>query len=559
MPLTPSEPSSPSQPPTPSTSTSLSLSPILTPSARPPPPSNNNRGSNNNKAAASLKLVHVPLKVSCEILRQFYNKTGGYNWSNQDGWQFVDSVSVPPVNPPTIVAGGAAYLAPDGNLPGPPPLGKSLPSPVLQSVAAPTSVAGYNSATDPPVGSPINPPSPYPPTTNLDPNNCCGWYGVVCIGPDGVIPPPWTPYDDDLVSNRVSAAPSSESDAGNGVDLECHITTIMTGISTDTLGMEDKGMGGVVAFNMDMVVKVAVGEEGQEGRIIGTSRMMATMKEGGRLTRLMEATEEMVAVLVRETEEVIAAVMEAMIETTRARIRRRLYRYRNRIMEGWEVLVGRRHLGFNGLTGPVPEELSGLVNLMILDISNNELTGQIPESYGNLTRLKRLDISSNQITGAFPVSITRMASMQELVLRNNYLTGSLPTEILKLKQLTELSIANNEFDGMLPSGLFSSLTKLRVVNMNQNGFQGEIDAEVGSLVGLMKFSARANEFKGRIPKEIGNCRQLLSINLSDNHLMGEIPESVYGLQNLRVLDLTDNRLTGRLSPKIGSMLSLTRL
>lgn len=49
-----------------------------------------------------------------------------------------------------------------------------------------------------------------------------------------------------------------------------------------------------------------------------------------------------------------------------------------------------RHLGFNGLTGPVPEELTGLANLLILDISNNELTGEIPESYGNLTRLKRL-------------------------------------------------------------------------------------------------------------------------------------------------------------------------
>lgn len=49
-----------------------------------------------------------------------------------------------------------------------------------------------------------------------------------------------------------------------------------------------------------------------------------------------------------------------------------------------------RHLGFNGLVGPVPDVLSKLANLMILDLSNNELEGQIPESYLNLTKLERL-------------------------------------------------------------------------------------------------------------------------------------------------------------------------
>ncbi|KAF9364034.1 hypothetical protein BGX34_002685 [Mortierella sp. NVP85] len=32
-----------------------------------------------NKAAASLKLIHVPSKVSCDIQRRFYNSTGGVN------------------------------------------------------------------------------------------------------------------------------------------------------------------------------------------------------------------------------------------------------------------------------------------------------------------------------------------------------------------------------------------------------------------------------------------------------------------------------------------------
>jgi len=39
---------------------------------------------------------------------------------------------------------------------------------------------------------------------------------------------------------------------------------------------------------------------------------------------------------------------------------------------------------------------------------------------------------------------------------------------------------------MLPDGLFASLGKLRVVNINQNGFTGQIGPEVGGLTGLVK-------------------------------------------------------------------------
>lgn len=48
------------------------------------------------------------------------------------------------------------------------------------------------------------------------------------------------------------------------------------------------------------------------------------------------------------------------------------------------------------------------------------------------------------------------------------------------------SIANNDFDGLLPEGLFTSLTKLRVININQNGFTGDIAGEIGALAGLLR-------------------------------------------------------------------------
>lgn len=191
-----------------------------------------------NRVAIALNLVHIPLKTSCEILRKFYNSSGGVNWSNQDGWQYVDSVRIPTSSPRGQFRGddnrvmpGAdlrrraqrsdskrdKYTPPDNidddndfapQLHQPPTkkfppsassdLSQGNPVSVSQSHQSPPSY-DYDDS-DPLQGLLFN-PSP-----TVDPDNCCGWFGVVCIGPDGVVPPPWPPYDEDLVSSRYTVA-----------------------------------------------------------------------------------------------------------------------------------------------------------------------------------------------------------------------------------------------------------------------------------------------------------------------------------------------------------------
>ncbi|KAI8350289.1 hypothetical protein B0O80DRAFT_531390 [Mortierella sp. GBAus27b] len=481
-----------------------------------------------NKAAASLKLVHVPLKVSCDILRQFYNSTGGINWSNQDGWQYVDSVTIPPV--PTRGYVRAVHEPSDPKTARVHPSASHAPPEPHRTRALP--YAGRIKGTDPYQGALTGSPS------SLDPNNCCGWYGVICIGPDGVMPPPWPPYDDDLISSRALARKPTDPIRKRGdatppyYDYHDRNQHRHSKDSGKGHGNNSEGRGNSPLRGSGRIDnRIQPDDDNNEpGRPLEDSN-----RDDDRQT--MDSKPE------SDAESRTQPPSQAVVRSGQ--------------IDDWYIIE--LHLGFNGLSGPVPEDLSGLANLMILDISNNDLTGQIPASYGSLTRLRRFDMSSNLITGPFPIAVTQMVNLQQLVLKNNCLTGSLPPELLRLKQLTELSIANNDFDGMLPSGLFSSLTKLRVVNMNQNGFTGEISPEIGSLVALLKFSARANEFKGRIPAEIGNCQQLETVDLGDNHFTGEIPESIYGLQNLRVLDLPDNKLSGQLSPKIGNMISMMRL
>ncbi|KAG9321841.1 hypothetical protein KVV02_007172 [Mortierella alpina] len=501
-----------------------------------------------NKAASALNLVHVPLKTSCEILRQFYNSTGGIDWSNQDGWQYVDSVTIP-AGPQTPrynqrdagTAGsvksevykrstGSRHVEDAPSDPPPPSNSYKLPPPAGSVPSPSMDDASIDSLPVPTTNPPMN----------MDPNNCCGWYGVVCIGPDGIIPPPWPPYDDDLITNRASlpgyGAGSSGTEAQRG---PLRKRDLPPGSPFYNYHNRNPHRGGGSGHDHGSGSRGTGGKDNRRHPDKDNDDGASADGDGYHDDDDHD-----------DDDDGPPPPPIAPPTTTRPG-------GRGQQIDDWYIIE--LHLGFNGLKGPVPSELGNLINLMILDISNNDLTGELPESYGKLTRLKRLDVSSNKITGAFPEAVTKMTSIQELVIKNNYLTGPLPLSIMKLKQLTELSIANNEFDSMLPSGLFASLTKLRVINISQNGFTGEIGPEVGSLAGLLKFSARANELTGRIPKEFGGCKQLQYLNLGDNHFSGELPESIYGLQTLSVLELPGNKLSGAISPRIGDLLSLTRL
>ncbi|KAF9926574.1 hypothetical protein FBU30_003861 [Linnemannia zychae] len=224
----------PTSNPSPSGTIQFSANPTSPPTTTIPTSKKKEHRGSRNRAAIALDLVHVPLKTSCEILRRLYNTSGGVNWVYQDGWQYVDSIRIP--NTPrgrhhSHIEEGLQddidlrrrgdrsramkdrYPPSNNNddydddggdndgfspqLPQP-PTRKTLPSTPPESRPIPPLLPpsyDYDDS-DPLQGSLYN-PSP-----TLDPDNCCGWYGVVCIGPDGVIPPPWPPYDEDLVSSR---------------------------------------------------------------------------------------------------------------------------------------------------------------------------------------------------------------------------------------------------------------------------------------------------------------------------------------------------------------------
>ncbi|BAT87103.1 hypothetical protein LR48_Vigan09g241800 [Vigna angularis] len=86
-------------------------------------------------------------------------------------------------------------------------------------------------------------------------------------------------------------------------------------------------------------------------------------------------------------------------------------------------------LGNQGLKGYLPNDISRLHNLQILNLSGNGIRGAIPSPLGTITSLQVLDLSYNFFNGSIPESLGQLTSLQRLNLNGNFLSGRVPATL----------------------------------------------------------------------------------------------------------------------------------
>ncbi|KAB1221212.1 hypothetical protein CJ030_MR2G020390 [Morella rubra] len=150
------------------------------------------------------------------------------------------------------------------------------------------------------------------------------------------------------------------------------------------------------------------------------------------------------------------------------------------------------------LKGAIPDCISNLRHLQVLDLSSNRLNSSIPSEVWSLENLQFLDLSSNALGGSFSSKMQTSSVMEQLNLSQNYITGNIPSII----------------------GTFESL---RYLDLSKNLFQGEIPQSLGDLKGLDELDLSYNNLSGTIPKSLEALPFLKYLNLSFNKLSGEIP------------------------------------
>ncbi|MCO5561678.1 hypothetical protein L7F22_015299 [Adiantum nelumboides] len=216
-------------------------------------------------------------------------------------------------------------------------------------------------------------------------------------------------------------------------------------------------------------------------------------------------------------------------------------------------------LNSNKFIGSIPPELGRLSSLQVLDFSANLLSGTIPPELANLQNLQTLNLFSNSLNGSIPHELGSLKSLRQLALFSNKLSGSIPPSLGNLTRLRVLRIGNNALSGKIPPEL-GGCESLQVLGLTQSMLEGSIPPEFGKLRSLTSLALWKNELTGTIPPELGNLSNLTSLTLYKNYdLTGDIPPEIGKLQKLQILYMYRSNLTGHIPQELGNCTSLVEL
>ncbi|XP_028095703.1 receptor-like protein 43 [Camellia sinensis] len=180
----------------------------------------------------------------------------------------------------------------------------------------------------------------------------------------------------------------------------------------------------------------------------------------------------------------------------------------------------------NVLTGPIPQSISKLVNLVNLNLSYNNFSGVELHVFLNLKKLELLDLSSNNLSvRAGPLSVPPLA-VSYFFISQNKLIGDIPLSICNSSSLKILDLSHNNMSGVIPQCLGNST--LSVLDLRVNGFHGTIPTFAN----------------GELPRSLANCRHMEILDLGNNKLNDTFPYWLDSLPKLQVLILKSNRFHG---------------
>ena len=176
--------------------------------------------------------------------------------------------------------------------------------------------------------------------------------------------------------------------------------------------------------------------------------------------------------------------------------------------------VTRLDLSSNWLSGQIPPELAGLINLKALYLHANELSGAIPAELGALPQLQHLFLGSNKLSGTIPPELGGLTNLKDLFLHSNQLSGAIPPQLGGLTQLEWLNLDSNQLSGPIPPEL-GGLTELRLLVLEQNRLTGTIPPELSGLTNLESLSVSSNrDLTGALPKNLQRLSRLRYLSIA---------------------------------------------
>lgn len=191
-------------------------------------------------------------------------------------------------------------------------------------------------------------------------------------------------------------------------------------------------------------------------------------------------------------------------------------------------------------------------------LQGNSFSGPLPDFSLN-TVLQNFSVRDNQITGPVPQSLTNLASLRVVNLTNNLLQGPVPefgpsvavdmingtnsfclsdtgadcdprvSTLLSVAQSVGYPVAFAEsWKGNDPCAQWlgvscSSNGNITVVNFQKMSLSGTISPNFSSFTSLQKLNLANNDLTGTIPNQLTSLASLTLLDVSNNRLYGKIP------------------------------------
>jgi hypothetical protein len=210
------------------------------------------------------------------------------------------------------------------------------------------------------------------------------------------------------------------------------------------------------------------------------------------------------------------------------------------------------------LVGELPNEISWLTNLKILNLRQNRLQGSIPSGiFTELTSLEVLDLSFNEFSFALPEEfLSGLTQLETFSASVNSLTGPLPSGGRLPSSLEYFTMSVNYLSGSLPeTWLEHPMIALQVVDLGDNLIDGTISSNISNWSQLKSLGLYMTDISGSLPSELGHL-PLEELSLATSQLEGSLPTEIYELSKLELFVAGHTFLTGSLETNIGNLRNL---
>ncbi|CAN1187569.1 Probable LRR receptor-like serine/threonine-protein kinase At3g47570 [Linum perenne] len=173
-------------------------------------------------------------------------------------------------------------------------------------------------------------------------------------------------------------------------------------------------------------------------------------------------------------------------------------------------------------------------------------------------KVSALLLPYQELSGSVSPHIGNLSFLKVLNLSNNMFVGEIPSEIGGLRRLQRLDLYNNSLEGEIPPNI-SGCSALTVFDVTRNKLVGGLPWQLGLLEKLEIFGASFNNLSGSIPPSFGNLSSLQMFTLHQNQMSGEVPDALDQLKSLQLLVLSFNNLYGEIPASIFNISSLIQI